>query len=90
MNGKTVLVPPTLILLHRKDFIDNSKVVKSISPGTDLSFSSIIKRSDDTSLNDKIHNVNVHLKRQCSELGYDFIDNDSINAACLNQSGLYV
>ena len=49
--------------------IDISKIVKSISPGTDISFSSIVKRSDDTSLNGKIHNVNVQLKKQCSELG---------------------
>ena len=70
--------------------IDISKVVKSISPGTDISFSSIVKRSDDTSPNGKIHNVNVQLKKQCSELGYDFIDNDCINAACLNRSGLHL
>ena len=42
--------------------INISKVVKSISPGTDISFSSIIKLSNDTNLDDKIHNVNVHLK----------------------------
>ena len=64
--------------------------MKSISPGTDISFSSIVKRSDDTSLNGKIHSVNVQLKKQCSELGYDFNDNDCINAACLNRSGLHL
>ena len=64
--------------------------MKSVSPGTDISFSGIVKHSDDTSLNGKIHNVNVQLKKQCSELGYDFIDNDCINAGCLNRSGLYL
>ena len=73
-----------------KLLIDISKVMKSISPGTDMSFSGIVKRSDDTSLNDKIHNLNVQLKKQCSELVYDFIDNDCINAACLNRSGLHL
>ena len=69
---------------------DLSKVVKSISPGTDISFSSIIKHSDVTSLHDKIDGINIHLKRQCSELEYDFIDDDCINAACLNRSGLHL
>ena len=73
-----------------EQLIDISKVVKSILPGTDISFSSIVKHSDDTSLNAKIHNINVQLKKQCSELGYDFIDNGCINAACLNRSGLHL
>ena len=65
--------------------------MKFISPGTDISFSSIIKRSDDTSLNDKIHNVNVHLKTVFrAMLWYDLTDNDCINAACLNRSGLHL
>ena len=58
--------------------IDISKLVKSISPGTDISSYGIVKRSGDTSLNGTIHNVNIQLKKQCSELGYDFIDNDCI------------
>ena len=70
--------------------IDISKVVKSISPGPDIPFSSIVKCSDDTSLNGKIHNVSIQLKKQCSELGYDFSDNNCINAVCLNQSGLHL
>ena len=49
--------------------IDISKVVKPISPGTDISFSSIVKRSDDTSLNGKIHNVNVQLKNSAQSWG---------------------
>ena len=45
-----------------EQLIDISKVVTSISSGTDISFSGTVKRSDDTSLNGKIHNVNVQLK----------------------------
>ena len=50
-----------------EQLIDISKVVKSILPGTDISFSSIVKRSDATSLNGKIHNVNVLIEKNSAQ-----------------------
>ena len=53
-------------------------------------FFRVIKRSDDNELNAKVGEVNRLLKIACSEFGFDYIDNSSIDVSCLNRSGLHL
>ena len=73
-----------------KQILDIGRVIHAISPKTKVCFSGVIKRSDDNELNAKVGKVNRLLKIACSEFGFDYIDNSSIDVSCLNRSGLHL
>ena len=72
-----------------EQILDVGHVIQAISPKTKVCFSGVIKRSDDNKLNAKVGEVNRLLKVACSEFGFDYIDNSSIDVSCLNKSDLH-
>ena len=64
--------------------------VKSDHPNVDITLSSIIKRSDNKDLNQKIHKVNELLKSYCEVNNFGFINNDNIPEQFLNSGGLHL
>ena len=66
--------------------LDIGHIIYSISPKTKVCFSGVIKHSDENELNAKVGEVNRLLKIACSEFGFDYIDDISIDVSCLNSS----
>ena len=73
-----------------EQILDIGHVIHAIPPQTKVCFSRVIKRSDDNELNAKVGEINRLLKIACSEFGFDYIDYSSIDASCLNRSGLHL
>ena len=66
-------------MLLVEQILDIGHVIHEISPKTKVCFSGVIKHSDDNELNAKAGEVNGLLKIACSEFGFDYIDNSSID-----------
>jgi len=64
--------------------------IKNDLPSAKIAVSSIIKRRDQPTLNDKISKVNSSLSTYALSNDVDFISNDSIGEDCLNNGGLHL
>ena len=76
-----------------------AKVIEEIKqehPTMDIGISSVIRRNDvkspndKKSFNDKISRVNNLLKNFCEQNNFDFLNNDNIHENCLNAGGLHL
>lgn len=66
-----------------------SNTIKSKFKDARIAISSIINRKD-VDLESKIEETNKLLKELCLKQGYTFIDNDNLDATCLNGSKLHL
>ena len=66
------------------------KEIKDCYPETEIALSSVIHRTDDKSLNNKIVQVNNWLENFCRDNSLSFIDNNNIKDECLNKGGLHL
>ena len=64
--------------------------IKDKLPDTNVTISGITVRKDKASVNNKINNVNVILKRVCDHNKWSYIDNSNIDNTCLNRRGLHL
>ena len=97
---------PDEVILHidTNDVKDNSKSAEVVAAGilnlgtqvreslprTKVSFSSITVGQDRHSIQNKIENFNIILKRMCIENNWTYIDNSNIDHTCLNRRGLHL
>ena len=73
-----------------KKIIDLANDIKKQDCSIEIAISSIIHRTDDTSLNAKVDKVNKSLEKLCPDNNFGFICNDNIKHDCLNVGGLHL
>ena len=79
---------------NRTNYLNNVKkivkLVKVTCKDTNLSFSSVICRTDIKDISDTINTTNSHLEKYCKQQNLRFIDNENIKKSDLNSSGLHL
>ena len=66
------------------------KLVKETCKDTELSFSSVICRTDVKDITDTINTTNSHLENYCKQQNVGFINNGNIKKSGLNSKGLHL
>ena len=104
VKPRTLRAQPNNVVIHigtndlKKESSENviNSVVslgKSITQeleNVNLIFSSVITRTDDVNITEKVKQYNNMLIEVCSQHRWGLIHNDNINSACLNQYGLHL
>ena len=65
-------------------------MVRETCKNTEICFSSLICRTDQKDIDEKLKKTNTHLENHCKQQNLGFIDNCNLKRSNLNSGGLYL